>query len=153
MQQRMRRTCCVRACSRNSSRRRLPAREKNWSWLRSTATSAVGNARKSNSCCGRHPMTDLLPMLVPLLGRALLDFVWQGALIGLGAGVVLAAMGNARPNARYAVGCLALLACALAPVIDVVLLLADQSTPAFATTARAPFVDMATVATTALPAV
>ena len=98
-------------------------------------------------------MTDLLPMLVPLLGRALLDFVWQGALIGLVAGIVLATMGNARSNARYAVGCLALLACALAPVIDVVLLLADQSTPAFATTARAPFVDMATVATTALPAV
>ena len=32
-------------------------------------------------------MTDLLPALVPLLGRALLDFVWEGAVIGLVAGL------------------------------------------------------------------
>ena len=98
-------------------------------------------------------MTDLLPTLVPLLGRALLDFVWQGALIGLVAGIVLSTIGNARPNARYAVGCLALLACALAPIIDiVVLLLAHQSTPAFAMV-RSPFAGMASGAITALPAV
>ena len=41
-------------------------------------------------------MTDLLPRWFPLLGRALLDFVWQGAVIGLVAALVLAVMGNAR---------------------------------------------------------
>jgi beta-lactamase regulating signal transducer with metallopeptidase domain len=97
-------------------------------------------------------MTDLFPTLVPLLGRALLDFVWQGAVIGLIAGIVLAAMGNARPQARYAVGCLALLACVLAPMLDVIVLLTSQSIPVFATV-RVPLVGMATDTTTALPAV
>ncbi|MFS8063171.1 MAG: M56 family metallopeptidase [Luteimonas sp.] len=78
-------------------------------------------------------MTDLLPTLVPVLGRALLDFAWQGAVIGLVAGIALAMMGNARAHARYAVGCFALLACVLAPMLDVVLLLTGQSTPVSAT--------------------
>ena len=51
-------------------------------------------------------------------------------------------MGNARPRARYAVGCLALLACVLTPMLDVILLLASQSTPVFAKV-RKPFAGMA----------
>ena len=54
---------------------------------------------------------------VPLLARTLIDFVWQGALIGLLAWLVLMLVRNARPQLRYAVACLALLACALLPIV------------------------------------
>ena len=97
-------------------------------------------------------MSDLLQALVPVLGRALLDFVWQGAVIGSVAGIVLASMRNARPHARYAVGCVALLGCALAPVIDGILLLASQAPPV-STTGYVPFAGMAAEATATLPAV
>lgn len=56
-----------------------------------------------------------LPLLVPALATVLVDFLWQGALIGLLAWLALALLRNARPQARYAVACLALLACALLP--------------------------------------
>ena len=68
-------------------------------------------------------MTDLLAMfansLVPALALALLHFLWQGALIGLLAALALALLRNARPQARYAVACLALLACVLLPAWSV----------------------------------
>lgn len=64
-------------------------------------------------------MNETLEMLVPVLGRALLNFLWQGALIGLVAAVLLQAARNARPQLRYAIACLALLACTAAPVADV----------------------------------
>ena len=64
-------------------------------------------------------MNETLEMLVPVLGHALLNFLWQGALIGLVAAVLLQAARNARPQLRYAIACLALLACAAAPVADV----------------------------------
>ena len=60
-------------------------------------------------------MNDLLATLVPLLGAALIGFLWQGAVIGLLAWLALALLRNARPQARYAVACVALLACVLAP--------------------------------------
>jgi beta-lactamase regulating signal transducer with metallopeptidase domain/uncharacterized protein YoxC len=63
---------------------------------------------------------------VPLLGITLLHFIWQGALIGLLAAVVLNALHNARPQARYAVACLALLACLLAPLATLLSLLAPD---------------------------
>lgn len=53
---------------------------------------------------------------VPILARSLIDFVWQGALIGLLAWLALTLLRNARPQWRYAVACLALLACALLPI-------------------------------------
>jgi beta-lactamase regulating signal transducer with metallopeptidase domain len=86
-------------------------------------------------------MADLLANLVPLLGQALLHFVWQGALIGLLAALVLGALRNARPQARYAVACLALLACVLAPIATMLLvlapdLLATDSSNVFATFSR-----------------
>src|SRR5688572_955279 len=64
-------------------------------------------------------MNETLEMLVPVLGRALLSFLWQGALIGVIAALALQAARNARPQLRYAIACLALLACAAAPVADV----------------------------------
>ncbi|MEG1325529.1 MAG: M56 family metallopeptidase, partial [Janthinobacterium sp.] len=48
---------------------------------------------------------------VPALGWALLHFLWQGLLIGCATALARAALRNARPEARYAVGCGALLAC------------------------------------------
>jgi beta-lactamase regulating signal transducer with metallopeptidase domain/uncharacterized protein YoxC len=86
-------------------------------------------------------MAELLASLVPLLGLALLHFIWQGALIGLLAVVVLDALRNARPQARYAVACLALLACVLAPVATILSmlapdLLATDFSSAFATFSR-----------------
>jgi beta-lactamase regulating signal transducer with metallopeptidase domain len=50
------------------------------------------------------------------LAWALLDFVWQGALVGCAAAIVLALMGRTRPQARYAVACAALLLCAALPL-------------------------------------
>ena len=58
--------------------------------------------------------------LVPLLGRALLHFLWQGTLIGLVAALALQLLARSRPQARYAVACLALLACVLAPAVTLV---------------------------------
>lgn len=63
--------------------------------------------------------------LLPALAWALLDFVWQGLLIGWGAALVLAAMRSARPQARYAVACAALLLCAALPLSGVVQRIAD----------------------------
>lgn len=60
-------------------------------------------------------MNELLPQLVPVLAATLLHFLWQGLLIGLVAAAALALLGNARPQARYAVACGALLACVLWP--------------------------------------
>ncbi len=61
-------------------------------------------------------MAELLAILVPALGHALLHSLWQVALIGLVAALALHALRGARPQSRYAVACLALLACVLAPL-------------------------------------
>lgn len=65
-------------------------------------------------------MNEVLPTLVPALGMALLHFLWQGLAVGLLAALVLSLLRNARPQARYAVACLALLACVLLPAWGVV---------------------------------
>lgn len=53
------------------------------------------------------------------LAWALLDFVWQGALLGCAAAILLALMGRARPQTRYAVACAVLLLCAALPLAGV----------------------------------
>ena len=78
-------------------------------------------------------LASLVVTFVPVLGRALLDFLWQGALIGLVAAILLHALRGARPQARYAVACFALLACALAPVLDIAWQLANLSDVASST--------------------
>jgi beta-lactamase regulating signal transducer with metallopeptidase domain len=50
------------------------------------------------------------------LAWALLDFVWQGALVGCAAAVLLGLLGRARPQWRYLVACAALLLCAALPL-------------------------------------
>ena len=71
-------------------------------------------------------MADLTAILVPLLGQALLHFIWQGALIGLLAALVLNALRNVRPQARYAVACTALLLCVMAPLATMLFVLAPD---------------------------
>jgi beta-lactamase regulating signal transducer with metallopeptidase domain len=77
-------------------------------------------------------MNEFVASLVPLIGRALLHFLWQGVVIALVAALLLQLLRDARPQVRYAVGCLALLACALAPFADIAWQLSVQSvaTPA-----------------------
>src|SRR5688500_18867214 len=95
-------------------------------------------------------MNETLEMLVPVLGRALLNFLWQGALIGLVAAVLLQAARKARPQLRYAIACLALLACAAAPVANVARQLAtsgsDNAAPVIGATVAgfAPVISAAT---------
>jgi len=74
-------------------------------------------------------MTEFLAQLVPALGRALLHFLWQGALIGLLAALALRLLRDARPQARYAVACAALASCALVPTGYVIVQMWAQATP------------------------
>jgi beta-lactamase regulating signal transducer with metallopeptidase domain len=55
------------------------------------------------------------PAVVAALGWALLDFLWQGLAIGALAALGLLALRRARPQARYALACVALAACLLLP--------------------------------------
>jgi hypothetical protein len=65
-------------------------------------------------------MSGVLPPVAPALAWALLDFVWQGLLVGWGAALLLALLRKARPQVRYAVACAALLLCAALPVAGTV---------------------------------
>ena len=65
--------------------------------------------------------------LVQALGWTLLHFVWQGLLIAGATALALAALRNARPGARYAVGCGALLACLAWPATGLYLRLAGSA--------------------------
>ena len=57
--------------------------------------------------------------LVQTIGRALLNFVWQGALIGAAAAIALRALRGAPAATRYAVACAALAVMLLAPVSSI----------------------------------
>ena len=62
-------------------------------------------------------MTDAIASMIPLLATVLLHFLWQGVLVGVLAWLLLSLLYAARPQARYAVACGALLACVLLPVL------------------------------------
>jgi len=62
---------------------------------------------------------------VASLGWALLDFLWQGALIGCAVATVLAVLRNARPESRYAVACAGLLLCIAWPAVNLIMMLAS----------------------------
>ena len=70
-------------------------------------------------------MTDAIAAMIPMLAATLLHFLWQGTLVGVLAWLLLSLLHAARPQARYAVACGALLACVLprsAPSMSRVLL-------------------------------
>ncbi len=50
------------------------------------------------------------------LGHALLAFLWQGIAIGLGTGLILASLRDAKPQTRYNIACFALLLCIVVPL-------------------------------------
>lgn len=56
--------------------------------------------------------------IVHAAGWALIHFLWQGALLGLATGALLWLMRGARPGARYAVACAAMLGCLLWPAYE-----------------------------------
>ncbi|GAA4786389.1 M56 family metallopeptidase [Lysobacter hankyongensis] len=60
--------------------------------------------------------TTLTTALVPALAQGLLHFLWQGAAIGASAWLILWMLRTARPQARYAVACIALAACLWLPL-------------------------------------
>lgn len=62
-------------------------------------------------------MSMYLP-LVDALAWTLLQFAWQGILIGAVAALVLALLRDARPQARYLVACAALLCCLAWPALE-----------------------------------
>lgn len=61
--------------------------------------------------------------VIAAIGWALLHFVWEGALIGCAAAVLLILLRNRRAEARYLAGCAALLLCLAWPLADLVLML------------------------------
>jgi D-alanyl-D-alanine endopeptidase (penicillin-binding protein 7) len=58
--------------------------------------------------------------LVYAAGWTLVDFLWQGALIGVATALALALLAPARPQLRYLVGCTGLLACLVVPALECV---------------------------------
>ncbi|NNG24571.1 peptidase M56 [Massilia sp. ML15P13] len=65
-------------------------------------------------------MNALLDAWAPALAWALIDFLWQGLLVGWAVALLLALMRKTRPQARYAVACGALLLCAALPLAGTV---------------------------------
>jgi D-alanyl-D-alanine endopeptidase (penicillin-binding protein 7) len=57
-------------------------------------------------------------MLVAAVGWTLVDFLWQGALVGCATALGLVALRNARPGQRYLLACSALLICVLWPGVE-----------------------------------
>lgn len=84
-------------------------------------------------------MTFLSIPIIPAIGWALLHFLWQGLLIGLMAAAVLNLLRNARPQVRYGVALVALIACVIAPAIGIYNSLGDTtaSLPLHSATAAA----------------
>ncbi len=89
-------------------------------------------------------MHEVIERLIPAIGQALVDFTWQGALIGAVAALLLRGARHAKPQVRYAIACLALLAYAVVPLASVLLALRD---PAPASLAFQAYVADATVRT------
>lgn len=100
-------------------------------------------------------MRDALLSLAPVLGATLLHFLWQGALVGGLAALMLALLRDARPQLRYAVACTALLACLLVPALTLAWLLAAPALSADPTlttpVATMPVVAWRVLATGAAP--
>ena len=91
----------------------------------------------------------------PALAWALIDFLWQGLLVGSVAALLLALMRKASPQARYALACGALLLCVALPLAGTVQRIAAQDAGPVTTllplAATAPFAQAASAMPAALP--
>lgn len=96
-------------------------------------------------------MNELVGTVASSLAWALIDFLWQGLLVGWAAALLLALMRKARPQARYLVACAALLLCAALPLAGMIERIAAAD--AGMATSSLPLVASGAVATTvsALP--
>ena len=72
-------------------------------------------------------------VVVRAIGFALIDFLWQGAAIGVVTAVLLKCFGRARPQVRYVIGCAGLAAMAVAPALTAVGHLRDHPQSSLAT--------------------
>jgi bla regulator protein blaR1 len=63
--------------------------------------------------------------LLTALGWTLVDFLWQGTLVGCVTAIALTALRNAKPQQRYIVACSALLVCLLWPAADLSVRVSD----------------------------
>lgn len=70
-------------------------------------------------------MDQLFGTAAASLAWALIDFLWQGLLVGWAAALLLALMRKASPQARYLVACGALLLCAALPLAGMVARMAE----------------------------
>ena len=70
-------------------------------------------------------MHELFGTAAASLAWALIDFLWQGLLVGWACALLLALMRKSRPQARYLVACGALLLCAALPLAGMVARMAD----------------------------
>ena len=96
-------------------------------------------------------MNETLASFVPMLGRALLHFLWQGAVIGIAAALVLLALRRRAAQTRYLVACAGLLLMAIVPIVVTARNLADdpaRQTPVIVTPTDAVAVATETVAVT-----
>jgi beta-lactamase regulating signal transducer with metallopeptidase domain/predicted nucleic acid-binding Zn-ribbon protein len=75
-------------------------------------------------------------VLMSAWGWALIQFVWQGLLIGVVAAFLLRLTRNAKPQTRYAIAVLALVLCLLVPVITTLQTLSLPKSDAIATIAH-----------------
>lgn len=64
-------------------------------------------------------MNLLMNSVIEAWGSALLNFLWQGLLVGLIAAVLLGLSRQARPQIRYAIACIALVLCFTLPIVGV----------------------------------
>lgn len=77
-------------------------------------------------------MDELVGTAATALAWALIDFLWQGLLVGWAAALLLALMRRVRPQARYLVACAALLLCAALPLAGMLGRMADAGVAASA---------------------
>ena len=77
-------------------------------------------------------MSDFVQSLVPALGHALVQFTWQGLVIGVLVALALRVARDARPQTRYAIACLGMLACVVVPLASVLSNFGDGSAIAVA---------------------
>ncbi|RZA29962.1 MAG: peptidase M56, partial [Lysobacteraceae bacterium] len=102
-------------------------------------------------------MNEWFGMAATSLAWALIDFLWQGLLVGWVCALLLALMRKARPQARYLVACGALLLCAALPLGGMISRMAeaDAGVAAVVTASSLPLAAAGPVATvvSALPAV
>ncbi|VXB48953.1 M56 family metallopeptidase [Massilia sp. 9I] len=98
-------------------------------------------------------MNALLDVAAPALAWALIDFLWQGLLVGWACALLLALMRKASPQARYAVACAALLLCAALPLAGTVQRVLDADTGPVTTMLPVTVAGQVSGAVAAVPAI